>query len=102
MTSAIEAAGLGKRYGRRWALQDCTVTIPAGRVVGLVGANGAGKTTLLHLVVGLLSPSAGSVSVLGAGAGDGPTSSRGWAFLHKTPRCTQPSRSVTIFGSDKS
>jgi ABC-2 type transport system ATP-binding protein len=72
VTDAIEAVGLGKRYGRRWALQDCSVTIPVGRVVGLVGANGAGKTTLLHLVVGLLSPSAGTVSVLGGGAGDGP------------------------------
>ena len=70
--NAIEAVGLAKRYRRRWALQDCTVTIPAGRVVGLVGANGAGKTTLLHLVVGLLGPSAGTVSVLGGGAGDGP------------------------------
>lgn len=72
MTDAIEAVDLGKRYGRRWALQDCSLTIPAGRVVGLVGANGAGKTTLLHLVVGLLLPSAGKVSVLGGGAGDGP------------------------------
>jgi ABC-2 type transport system ATP-binding protein len=72
VTDAIEAVDLGKRYGRRWALQDCSLTIPAGRVVGLVGANGAGKTTLLHLVVGLLLPSAGNVSVLGGGAGDGP------------------------------
>jgi ABC-2 type transport system ATP-binding protein len=72
MMNAIEAVDLAKRYRRRWALQDCTVTIPAGRVVGLVGANGAGKTTLLHLVVGLLGPSAGTVSVLGGGAGDGP------------------------------
>jgi ABC-2 type transport system ATP-binding protein len=72
VTNAIEAVGLGKRYGRRWALQDCTLGIPAGRVVGLVGANGAGKTTLLHLVVGLLAPSAGAVSVLGGGAGNGP------------------------------
>jgi ABC-2 type transport system ATP-binding protein len=72
VTDAIEAVGLGKRYGRRWALQDCTIAVPAGRVVGLVGANGAGKTTLLHMVVGLLAPTAGTVSVLGGGAGDGP------------------------------
>ncbi len=65
MTTAMETAGVGKRYGRRWALTDCTLTIPAGRVVGLVGPNGAGKTTLLHLAVGLLEPSAGSISVLG-------------------------------------
>lgn len=81
MTDAIEAVGLGKRYGRRWALQDCSLTIPAGRVVGLVGANGAGKTTLLHLVVGLLAPSAGTVAVLGGGAGDSPAQLARVGFL---------------------
>jgi ABC-2 type transport system ATP-binding protein len=69
--TAIQASGLGKRYGRRWALSDCTLTIPAGRVVGLVGPNGAGKTTLLHLAVGLLSPTSGTISVLGARPGCG-------------------------------
>ncbi|HEY2550779.1 MAG TPA: ABC transporter ATP-binding protein [Streptosporangiaceae bacterium] len=62
----LTAEGLGKRYGRRWALRDCTVTVPAGRVAGLVGPNGAGKTTLLRLAVGLLTPTAGSVEVLGS------------------------------------
>jgi ABC-2 type transport system ATP-binding protein len=65
MTAVIQAQGLGKRYGRRWALTDCTLDIPAGRVVGLVGPNGAGKTTLLHLTVGLLAPTSGSIQVLG-------------------------------------
>ena len=68
----IEASGLGKRYGRRWALRDCTLAIPAGKVVGLVGPNGAGKTTLLHLAVGLLAPTAGSISVLDGRPADGP------------------------------
>jgi ABC-2 type transport system ATP-binding protein len=72
MTAALEAVDLGKRYGRRWALSDCTLSIPTGRVVGLVGPNGAGKTTLLHLAVGLLEPSAGTISVLGDRAGSGP------------------------------
>lgn len=66
MTAAIETTALGKRYGSRWALSDCTLAIPPGRVVGLVGPNGAGKTTLLSLAAGLLSPSSGSVTVLGA------------------------------------
>jgi ABC-2 type transport system ATP-binding protein len=65
MTAVVEATGLGKRYGRRWALEDCTLAIPAGRVVGLVGPNGAGKTTLLQLAAGLLAPTAGTISVLG-------------------------------------
>src|SRR5436309_343667 len=63
--NAIETNQLGRRYRQRWALRDCTLSVPAGRVVGLVGPNGAGKTTLLHLVVGLVNPSAGRISVLG-------------------------------------
>jgi ABC-2 type transport system ATP-binding protein len=69
--SVIETAGLSKRYGDRWALRDCSLTVPAGRVVGLVGPNGAGKTTLLQLVVGLLRPTSGTVSVLGDGQPEG-------------------------------
>jgi ABC-2 type transport system ATP-binding protein len=63
--NAIETQGLGKRYGRTWALHDCTLGIPAGRVVALVGPNGAGKTTLLQLAVGLIGPTAGEIGVLG-------------------------------------
>jgi ABC-2 type transport system ATP-binding protein len=58
---AIETNGLGKRYRRRWALAECTLTVPAGQVVGLVGPNGAGKTTLLELAVGLLRPTTGTI-----------------------------------------
>src|SRR4249919_3595233 len=63
--SVIEASGLGKRYGGTWALRECSLAIPAGHVAALVGPNGAGKTTLLNLTVGLVAPSAGSVTVLG-------------------------------------
>ncbi|WP_395105257.1 ABC transporter ATP-binding protein [Actinomadura sp. SCN-SB] len=68
----LEARGLGKRYGRRWALTDCDLEIPGGHVVGLVGPNGAGKTTLLNLAVGQLAPDAGSVRVLGGDPAGGP------------------------------
>jgi ABC-2 type transport system ATP-binding protein len=61
---ALATSGLGKRYGRHWALSGCTLEVPAGHVAGLVGPNGAGKTTLLHLAVGLLEPDAGSITVL--------------------------------------
>jgi ABC-2 type transport system ATP-binding protein len=66
VTAVLEATGLGKRFGRRAALIDCTLRIPAGKVVGLVGPNGAGKTTLLQLAVGLLAPTSGTITVLGA------------------------------------
>jgi ABC-2 type transport system ATP-binding protein len=62
---ALRADGLGKRYGSKWALQDCTLEIPSGSVTALVGPNGAGKTTLLQLAVGLSRPSTGTVEVLG-------------------------------------
>jgi ABC-2 type transport system ATP-binding protein len=57
--------GLSRRYGRRYALSDCTLAVPAGQVVGLVGPNGAGKTTLLRLAAGLLTPTSGTIEVLG-------------------------------------
>ena len=73
MTAVLNASGLGKQYGRRWALSDCTLALPAGQVVGLVGPNGAGKTTLLHLAVGLLQPTTGAIEVLGGPPAAGPT-----------------------------
>ncbi len=66
MTAALDTTALGKRYGHTWALQDCTMRVPAGRVAALVGPNGAGKTTLLQLAVGLTQPSTGDVHVFGS------------------------------------
>jgi ABC-2 type transport system ATP-binding protein len=60
---AIVTTGLGKRYGRVWALEECSIDVPAGRISGLVGANGAGKTTLLRLLAGLSHPTTGSALV---------------------------------------
>ena len=65
MNTIVRAEGLGKQYRRRWALRDCTLNIPAGRVTGLVGPNGAGKTTLLSLAVGLLTPTEGDIEICG-------------------------------------
>jgi ABC-2 type transport system ATP-binding protein len=72
MGAAIQTSGLGKAYRRAWALRDCTLAIPQGRVAGLVGPNGAGKTTLLRLAVGLLGPTCGTISVLGQDPAAGP------------------------------
>jgi ABC-2 type transport system ATP-binding protein len=79
--NVIEASALGKRYGRTWALRECTVAIPAGRVAALVGPNGAGKTTLLNLAVGLAEPSAGGVTVLGGRSAGSPAALDGIAFV---------------------
>ncbi len=77
----IETTGLGKRYGRAWALRDCTLEIPAGRVTALVGPNGAGKSTLLNLAVGLSMPSAGVVTVLGGRQAGSSAALDGIAFV---------------------
>lgn len=62
---ALSCEQVGKRYGSRWALRDCTLQIPAGSVTALVGPNGAGKTTLLNLAVGMSAPTAGDIQTLG-------------------------------------
>jgi len=70
MTAALAVSDLGHCYRDcRWALTDCSVDVPAGRVVALVGPNGAGKTTLLNIASGLLQPTTGGVRVLGDSPG---------------------------------
>ena len=77
----VEASGLGKRYGGTWALRDCTLEVPAGHVTALVGPNGAGKTTLLNLAVGLATPTAGAITVLGGRPPGSPAALDGIAFV---------------------
>ncbi len=79
--NAIETHHVGRRYGRTWALRDCTLSIPAGRVVALVGPNGAGKTTLLQLAVGLIGQTTGGIAVLGGIAPGSPEALDGIAFV---------------------
>jgi ABC-2 type transport system ATP-binding protein len=79
--NVIETTGLGRRYGRAWALRECTLAVPAGRVAALVGPNGAGKSTLLNLAVGLSVPSAGAVTVLGGHPAGSPAALDAIAFV---------------------
>ncbi|YCK32861.1 ABC transporter ATP-binding protein [Actinomadura sp. ATCC 39365] len=72
MNPVLQAQGLGRKYGKHWALRECTIDIPAGHVVGLVGPNGAGKTTLLKLASGQLEPTVGGITVLGGRPAGGP------------------------------
>jgi ABC-2 type transport system ATP-binding protein len=85
MTAVIEADGLGMRYRSKWALADCSLSIPDGHVVGLVGPNGAGKTTLLNLAVGLLPPTTGSIQVLGDRPASSPAQLARVGFVAQDP-----------------
>jgi ABC-2 type transport system ATP-binding protein len=71
MSAVLIAEGLGKRYRQQWALSDCDLEVPAGRVTGLVGPNGAGKSTLLNLAAGMLRPTTGTIEVCGGRPGQG-------------------------------
>jgi len=65
MPAIVETTALTKRFGKVAALRDCDLSLPSGRVIGLVGPNGAGKTTLLQLAIGLRAPTSGTIRVLG-------------------------------------
>lgn len=65
MSAILTCSGLTKRYGGFTALSDLNLTLERGHIVGLLGTNGSGKTTLLKLLCGLLTPSAGELTVSG-------------------------------------
>jgi ABC-2 type transport system ATP-binding protein len=67
---AVSLRGLTKRYGARAAVDDLTIDVPPGVVAGFVGPNGAGKTTTMAALLGLVKPSAGTGTVLGAPLGE--------------------------------
>ncbi len=70
--AAIELEGLTRRYGERVALQDVTLSVPAGTTLVVFGPNGAGKSTLLRILATLLRPHAGRARLLGRDlAGEG-------------------------------
>ncbi|MFI6273604.1 ABC transporter ATP-binding protein [Streptomyces sp. NPDC050988] len=72
MSAVLRAQALGRKYKQRWALQNCDLDVPTGRVVGLVGPNGAGKSTLLNLASGMLTPTTGTIEVCGGRPSTGP------------------------------
>ena len=63
--NTIEISGLKRRFGKTMALDDVSLSVPQGTVLGLIGENGAGKTTLIKHVLGLLKAKAGDVRVFG-------------------------------------
>jgi ABC-2 type transport system ATP-binding protein len=65
----LEIRGLTKRFGDRVALDDLTMSVPPGQVVGLLGPNGSGKTTAMRIVFGVIEPDRGEVRYRGGPVG---------------------------------
>ena len=73
---AIETAALRREFGRNVAVAGLSLAVPRGEVFGFLGPNGAGKTTSLKLLLGLVAPTSGGGTVLGATLGDREVRSR--------------------------
>ncbi len=65
----LECSGLTKSYHKVKALDNISITLESGKIVGLLGPNGSGKTTLIKLINGLLTPDAGTVMICGSAPG---------------------------------
>ncbi|MDA0643978.1 ABC transporter ATP-binding protein [Nonomuraea ferruginea] len=68
MTAVVRAEGLTKYYGKRRGLEDLDLEIQPGEIFGYLGPNGSGKTTTIRLMLDVIRPTRGTVSVLGAGS----------------------------------
>ena len=65
MTDILQVHRITKKYGKHTALEDVTLNLPSGKIIGLLGPNGSGKTTLIKLINGLLKPTSGELVVDG-------------------------------------
>ena len=70
MNSAVEIRGVSRRFGDVMAVDNLTLSLGTGEIMGFLGANGAGKTTTIKMLLGLIRPSSGTVSVLGGDPSD--------------------------------
>jgi ABC-2 type transport system ATP-binding protein len=78
---ALRAEGLSKRFGTTTAVDDLTLTVPAGEVFGFLGPNGAGKSTTIRMLLGLLRPTGGAAWIFGEPVGAVETAHRHLAYV---------------------
>lgn len=96
MSPALTIQGLSKQLGA-FSLRDVHLSVERGTITGLVGANGAGKSTLLKLVMGLLSPDAGTLHVFGESLREqGPRLRARMGYVQETPTLPGQLRAVEL------
>ena len=85
--------GLGKRYGKQWALRGVNARFAPGEIVMVIGPNGSGKTTLLKCLLGLVRSSEGAITVNGTTIGTDPTYRAGVGYM---PQYAEFPRELTV------
>lgn len=96
MTSTLVVSGLQKRYGARQVVQDVSLTVRSGEVVGLLGPNGAGKTTSFYMIVGLIPSDEGKIDVNGVDISHLPIHERAQLGLSYLPQEASVFRKLTV------
>ena len=95
-TYTLEAKGLKKRYGSRWVVQDVSLSVKSGEVVGLLGPNGAGKTTTFNMVVGLIVADGGTIELNGQSLAHLPIYKRSRLGVSYLPQEASVFRRMTV------
>lgn len=96
MTSTLAIQGLQKRYGLRQVVQDVSLEVKSGEVVGLLGPNGAGKTTSFYMIVGLVPSDAGKIDVDGVDISHLPIHQRARLGLSYLPQEASVFRKLSV------
>jgi len=94
--SALNANGIIKEYGGRRVVNDVSLEVKGGEVVGLLGPNGAGKTTTFHTVIGLVRPDSGTVSLNGKDLTEAPIYRRARSGISYLPQESSIFRKLTV------
>ena len=81
MRDAIQTIGLTKRFRQILAVDELTLTVPAGEVFGFLGPNGAGKSTTIRLLLGHLRPTSGQAWIFGDAVNDAAAAHRHLAYV---------------------
>lgn len=95
-SGSLHATGLGKTYGKRAVVQDVTLSVESGEVVGLLGPNGAGKTTSFYMIVGLIPTDTGRIEIDGHDITGIPMHKRARLGLSYLPQDASVFRRLTV------